>query len=313
MSELERQASDPEADPRIAERSTSAPVEAHFLDDLRRLLLRALDHAGFKVPGQPDVSRLALMYFEVSRRRIKPQPREVLWSTDLLRRQLDDATRAALEGIAADSRAGLDLNPRQSRFYDQADFTDLLFNDWGLLHLHLRSKGARDVLIVAVRDDALYFVDIAVAHRFNGPELLDVVNTNWPELLADAVNPSVKGLARPQPEPPERKELREAGIMTPVQLSDGTTLMGPGGGYSTAGFGFESRRLADNLLQWTADNERWCKANPERIASVMAKASGVAPSSLSLQLAFHEGELLIAVPAARVWFAGPSFRLEPLV
>src|SRR5258708_299506 len=162
----------------------------------------------------------SLVFFSnATRRGIEPRPRPVFKSRDLERRILNADHHQAIDQILAASLAGKNLNPYLSRKLLDATYSDPLLNDWGIHHLHLglsvESDGfvERDdsLLFAVVRDDGLYLLDTLAHGAWTDNSLVEIIHTNWPELIASYKAPGAK--IEPIPEA-RRKLYRDHGLTT---------------------------------------------------------------------------------------------------
>src|SRR5260370_7232684 len=91
-----------------------------------------------------------------------------------------------------------------------------------------------DLLYVMVRPDAIYFVDVlGHAKDFANSALLEIVHSNWPQLIARFRAPPQVISITPQFTSEQRLKFRDAGLLTAIQLRDGAIYMSPAGEYST--------------------------------------------------------------------------------
>ncbi len=200
---------------------TSAPiVHANFLEDLRQHYVAALQAIVPTAAAHDKAHDACIAYFNVMHRLIPTKPRRVLRSSALRSRQLSPEHRQAVDTIAEEAERGDDLRPRLSRSVTDPSFNDRLMNDWRIHHLHLGSKLEADgfvqrtgpLLYVMVRDDVIYFIDL-LAHgtkSFANQDLVDILDAEWPEAIADGKLGAIPGSLQPASlAPKERHRFRE--------------------------------------------------------------------------------------------------------
>jgi hypothetical protein len=275
------------------------PVHCNYFADLRGILVTKLGSYGFKVEPTADTEAVLLRYYNVEQRRVRPQPRPVRWSNELRTREaaLAPDVRRALATIEQSSTTGNDLNPYLSRQVvgkkKNARRYDPQFNDWGIKHMHLGEvyaepgmiEGTKELLFVMVTDDALHFIDVGDHEDWADDHLFAIVETNWPELLADALLPGVSsdGSVGSVLTPEARLMLREKFTLATVGPS-GRVYSAVGGGQVTTGLNFEVRRRADHVLRRLHELEQAHKSQGDEIAAKLAPRAGTALTELRLRL-----------------------------
>ena len=173
--------------------------------------------------------------------------------------------------------AGEDLSPYQSRLY-QPSFNDLLLNDLGIRHFHMTEPAAPRVdqlLFAIVQAKVFYAVAVQGHSAFKAEALVEEVHVNWPELLAEFIPPNVVPGSHKGPSISKRAAFRKVGLMTAIQVSDGTIYLPPGGGVTTGGLGGH-RGLsvvvvidANKAMTYITNLERATLDAAERIAAMI--------------------------------------------
>ncbi|WP_437741862.1 hypothetical protein WMF39_40725 [Sorangium sp. So ce1504] len=261
-----------------------------FAEDLRQQLVAALAGMGFAVPAGLDANEACIILFKVLGRTIPMRSRIVKRSRELNARDLTTDQVTALQTIEAESLGGLNLNHRLTRKFWNADFDDLLLNDWSIQHLHLGppgggpkglSGGMKELLFVMVRPDELYFIDLLDHDAFAEQQLVEIVHANWPELL----NPyRIRATLHfgPQPTPEERKEARKAGLTMFLQMKDGTNYRAPGGGQATSRDSIRAVEQADAFRTEVVCFHGYCSKHVDEIARHFRATTSREPSRFRL-------------------------------
>ncbi|MGE4450770.1 hypothetical protein [Castellaniella sp.] len=151
---------------------------------------------------------------------------------------------------------------------------DLFFSDWGLLHFHLGADFAntgrhvartRRVMISYLTDEDAYLLDVAV-HGKGAPEVwgnehfLEVLERDWPEILAPFELRGVLGIAADSPiEPMQHVQAREAGVTTPVRIND-RYFIAPGLGIATDCTSVRAVRTAGRIRRELDSSEKLFRA-----------------------------------------------------
>lgn len=281
--------------------TTAVPSFDSFKKDLGEFFAIQLTLGGYEFPRDEDAWGLAALYYALRMRTISRRSRVVHWSAELQAKRVILAadTSLALNTIEAESLAGEDLNPRMSRRQNDVECHNDLFNDWGILHLHLGARsprtgelarGTSNLLFVVVREDAIYFVDQRSHGAFSDDDLglIEIIHRNWPELIAhartedqDPTDPTVS---------PGRAlvKLRKAGFIVPTVLSDGACYIVPGGGVVRSKIKNGKRgRLngdavscANELFNRAFTTYKWCRENAAELIDRIRVESGVTVRSL---------------------------------
>lgn len=201
-------------------------------------LIRARLEAVCSVPANWDFNQLLIGYFTIYSRRIENKKRKVVKSkeftcpADLL---------SGLQFLESKISNGEDLNPHQSRTIIKSDYQEKLFFDWGIVHFHLGTefeesrpliKGTKYVVFAIVTDEIIYFINTYDHGHWEEVDVLNIVVSNWPELLAGCM---VDGESEIEIGDQEVKDFRKVGLNTAIKLVDGNSYLGRGGGYTASG------------------------------------------------------------------------------
>ena len=168
---------------------------------------------------------------------------------------------------------GGDLNQYQSKQSFNTDFHDLLYNDWGLHHLHLNSTKKKSTDYFNARTEALlfvrftnhfaYFLDIK-SHRdknvWSDTDLIRIIQRNWPDSIADKEVPNIK--FSPNFDDEEIGVLRKKGYLFGINV-DGKAYLMLGHGQSSSGDNMMATKMADEVWRWVAQNEHLIKTDLE--------------------------------------------------
>jgi hypothetical protein len=244
---------------------------ADIVDRLERVIRR---HVLSSVP--PDavasleslsLANLLIEYRVWRHRFVAPVPRNVLISREL-RKSGVAAYQAAFDAIKQKIERGEDLTPHLSTLvhkpFRNASSTrrgnrDYLLSDWGVHHLHLAttlrpngtSERTKDVLFAIFSQDTAYLMCLQLHPKeanWADEDIFAIVVKNWPN--ADLVHQSFSGLTMvSKPSNEERLQLREAGVMTPMEI-DGKLYVPRNMGLTTAGTSIHLTQEV-NQLMWS--------------------------------------------------------------
>lgn len=267
-----------------------ATVKADFLADVTSYAISELQKFGIQY--QPKDATDALLTLQnVWKRRIDQRPRKVASSKELLSRVLAPDIRVALDHLTSVIEKGNDLTPYLSRRVELAAYNDMLMHDWGIHHLHLRIPGAgpdgltprrKELVFARVTPDTIYLLDVLDHDEFANDELLEIIQANWPALIAPY---KVTGLGLDSTlTKEERVNMRKAGVLVVTGLRDGSVLMPPGGGYSTAGTSISDLTTADRLTTTVRTVQEKCEQNADKLSAMVAARTGKQQSEVVLKL-----------------------------
>lgn len=275
-------------------------IEANFAEDLRRHCVEWLTGTGFRLHVEPRTEvDASLAFFKAKQRLIAPKPRNVEWSNKLRVVPFSDQVRRDLDDVAGESQRGENLCRRLSRSIKDLGTKDGLLFDWGVHHLHLGHEVEGDgfvkrsgpVLLVLVRDETLYFVDVVPHGRDVPPPwgdraILDAIDAEWPETIADwrfddveLDDEDVVGTT-----PSTIMSMRRVGISILYKAASGRIYMSPGGGVTLGGGSGLASRQALSMCNRVDRFERAIRERGEDVAERFSVKAGRTLTELQLQL-----------------------------
>lgn len=227
-------------------------LEINMQNDLEEYCLRLLKKSGVE-PDTIDESRASYEYFNLLKRRIAPKPRKVYFSREFTYPQ---EYERALNIFVEKSEKGQSLQPYTSTSILEANFNDMLLEDWNIQHFHLNArfnektgfaKRSDYIMYAWVTDYALYMINtylhkdkMAVYRK----EMLQIIDNNWPKLLKPYHVKGAKELTEHLSDE-QYKMLRDNGITTFVELGPNKVYTLMGGGYSSDCSSGEAIRTAN--------------------------------------------------------------------
>lgn len=244
-----------------------------FERDLAQEIVRFFDERSidFDRSRAADPSFLVEQYYRAKAKSIVQRPRSVHWSAELWAKldTLDDRYRDPLVEIERRFTTGDDLAEFLSRQALSVEKSDGMLNDFGLHHLHLGRKVnpeddyvARSdrLLFVGVGTDDALFVDVRQHPRlddandfgWSDPELLDIIDRNWPHVLQSH---ELRGVDGDCVSERERKELRRKNMNVVTRIGD-MAVAPPGGGTTASGANLRHVLQAIWLCRLVQDTQR---------------------------------------------------------
>ena len=231
--------------------------------------------AAFKLRHKKEVVTLSDSFFrwmDFRLRYIDPKPRTVHLSKKL-HRLLPPSVKRSMHRLFCLIQNGDDINPYQGKglimHHDTSgrnryNRTDLLWADWGIIHLHLTCKTIPHgkyfcepsdwLLFAIVGDDFVACIDVRPHKETNilsNPDLVQIAVESWPELLERF---KMRGIHAPDAPltAEEHKLFRKSGLMGPVAIGE-DVYMGPGMGISTASTSIRVTMCMDNIVRFVRE------------------------------------------------------------
>lgn len=248
-------------------------VAAEFVSNIESISSDFVTFFGLR--HKKEVANLSDSFFrwmDFRLRYIEPKPRTVHLSNKL-HRLLPTTINRPLRHLFYMIQNGHDINPYQGKglilHHDTSgksrfNRTDLLWADWGIIHLHLTMKPIRRgryfcepsdwLLFAIIGDDFVACIDVR-SHKetnvFTNPELIRIAADSWPELVEKF---KMRGIHAPDTPltAEQHKTFRKNGIMGCVVIGD-NVFMGPGMGISTASTSTRVTMCMDNIIRYTRE------------------------------------------------------------
>jgi len=186
-----------------------------------------------------------LRWLDFRLRYVDPKPRKVLLSNKFPKKMSEDVNRALTHVIHLIER-GENINPYQGKglvlHHDisgtkRQKRTDLLWADWGIIHLHLTEIPICWLLFGIPADDFFAVIDIRSHGEddvFSNPELMEIMVKSWPQMMERR---ELKGVISPSEsdvfDSKEHKRLRQSGVSALIAIGR-KVYVPPGMGVTTA-------------------------------------------------------------------------------
>ena len=167
-----------------------------FETDLVNACRETLNRLQFSVDDTWTLDQWLLASINGTRRSIPTQPRQVSTSVELRKSEAFGRHASAIARLAGMATLGRPLRPYLSKRMRQPLYQDRLLNDWGIVHFHLGahphsrarfSARTGDLLYCAVTPSALLMLlvlDHAPVSSFANQQLVEVLHSNWPHVIA---------------------------------------------------------------------------------------------------------------------------------
>jgi hypothetical protein len=231
-------------------------VEAAFLSRLDGIALELVRCFGLKHSQETEnLKEPLLRWLDFRLRYIDPKPRRVVLSNRFPKKMSRDV-RDGLANLINMIEVGEDINPYQGKGLvshhdisgsERKNRTDLLWADWGIVHLHLTRKPLQKGHRFSARSEWLlfgipgddFFAVVDVRHHleenvFSDPELMRILVESWPEMMGRFELKGVTGQADADAlRAGEYDRLRKSGLSGIITVK-GKAYCPPGMGISTA-------------------------------------------------------------------------------
>lgn len=248
----------------------------NFLQDLRAIAETALDHYGLTHSSTEDMTTILHKWTNVQLKLINPTPRKLFVSNKLRTSTLEPTIKSLINLIANKFVNGINVNAHLSTRIFKEDYTDYLFSDWGIYHLHLNVapdpdnpkfvKRSNKLLFLMLKGQNVYFIDVRDHNEnyvFAQKDVLQIVHNNWPEIIARY---KLKGISLAHGseinDPEEIQKLRKAGVTIAQTIGD-VVYAPPGGGITTASTSAKVVEEVDRLLLITTNAEILARNNEQ--------------------------------------------------
>jgi hypothetical protein len=275
------------------------PVRADFVRDVGEQLAARLRVLGVSVPGATPPADVAAQYYDYGRRQIPARPRKVILSREMQAKALPRQEEAGVHAVMEDAAAGRELWPYLRKPWRDLSSHDLLFNDWGVHHMHLGGrtllpggfvKRSGPLLFVWAAPSELYLLDVLNHGDWGDQRIVQILHDNWPALIEHAKARGVRSCTLYSDA--SRKTLsrnrKGCNFNLPVSTSDGTVYVAINGGFVGSGLGLDSRRWSDYILNFAVELQRQCVADREKIGRYVARRSNLGSVELRLALLLRD-------------------------
>lgn len=267
-------------------------LSGNFISDLDEIASDLIRCFGLKHTVEiSNLSEPLLRWLDFRLRYIDPKPRKVYLSKKFPKK-MSEMTKDAYELMIQKIQNGENINSYQGKglilHHDTSGSkkqsrTDLLWADWGIIHLHLTDKPnphgqyfserSEWLLFALAGEDFLALIDIRhhdEENLFANQELIEIVGESWPDLMERY---KLKGvIASTDPlNSEDRTKLRKSGVSSMIVIGE-KVYMGPGMGVTTASTPTRVTLTMDNVRRYAREFARVVNSHDSEFqADVRAK------------------------------------------
>ncbi|MEO4007301.1 hypothetical protein [Flavobacterium sp. CAU 1735] len=215
-----------------------------------------------KITGDDSVG--LSRYYNFRLKFIEAKPRRVLISKESIKNIFLSDHKNDILLLLDKMKKGMDINPYQSKQSFNADYHDMLFNDWGIRHFHLNHNKQKpndyfhirtgNLLFAKFEGDEAYILDVK-HHKdknvWSNTDIIRLIRNNWNHILEPYEVGS--GSWYPNFNDEEIGIVRNKGYIFSINVDDKTYMM-LGDGYAVSGDNMEATRLAIEVYRWIGKN-----------------------------------------------------------
>ena len=218
-------------------------IQMNLKQDWINIVESEIEQDGLVIPKGTNLNSKIIKYFTYLRKKAPKGPLNVIKSKEF---NCEAEFLPAINEIERIFNAGGDYSPYLSKQVDQFR-DDLMFNDWGILHLHLgtelESNGryiqrTGPLLFVYFNENNVYFINVFPHSKWTNREVLQTIYDNWPEILKPFIMDGVKDV-KPDYTEEQHFRLRRSGLNALIPLTDNggdkIVIMAPGMGITASG------------------------------------------------------------------------------
>lgn len=252
---------------------------------LTEILEDFFNQFGIKYKKHDNENLILTRYYNFRLKYIVLGKRQIRVSKELSKKISTHSNQNAIFDIFTRTIKGINLNPYQSKESFNIDFHDLLFNDWGIHHLHLSNEKKKqtdyfhtrtgDLLFIRFTNETAYFLDIK-SHKdknvWSDTGLIRIIQKNWPDTIADKEVPNVTWT--PDLNDEEIGILRKKGYLFGVNVGDKAYLL-LGHGQASSGDNIMAGRMANETWRWIGKNKHLLETDLVQFRSGLMEQLGM--------------------------------------
>lgn len=249
----------------------------NFIKDLRTISEQYLKKYNLEYDISEDDRTIIERWINYEVRSIPIAKRKVIISKKIKSMHLTPEIETAFKNILRLFESGADLYPYLSKNISYEDYTDFLFCDWNIYHLHLSTekdaknpefmKRSKHLLFLSLNTESAYFVDIRPHNEtfvFAQKELIEIIHENFPEVLEPYRMEGVLDIEYDLSDARQIDDLRKAGLNMCYKVN-GDFYAPMGGGITTAKTSTRVRIIVNALYHMAKDYETEIKKNEKII------------------------------------------------
>lgn len=229
----------------------------NFVEDWQRKILNDIKKEGIEISDEIRTESLIIKYFTYLRKKGIRQSYNVYKSKKF---RCPVEFIAGLDQIINTFKEGGDISPYLSKQVERLK-DDFMFNDWGVLHLHLGEKMEKNnkyigrtglLLFLYFKENNVYLINIYEHGDWTKKDILQTMYNNWPKLIEPFILKEVTGLSGTLSEANHQK-IQKSGGFTLIEIKDengnNIVIMPPGMGIASSGDAIIDIQNHDNSVE----------------------------------------------------------------
>ena len=257
----------------------------NFRNDLCKITKQLLAHYGIDSSSATMDRDFIEMYMNIRLRLISLEKYQVLRSKTLSAKSLSQEISDGINSVQTKLEQGIDVTSHMSKSILDGTFTDLLFSDWGIYHLHLGLsmednfiERTKEVLFLSIQGNRAYFIDV----REHGPDgedyvfsqfdLLQILADDFPEVIEPFELKNAIDISINVTDPKDTHDFRQAGVSL-FRKINGKVYAPMGDGITSASTSAGVVEATDRLLIWADNLEKHINEKREEIDTIFSQAN----------------------------------------
>lgn len=264
--------------------------------EIKILITEHFKNLGINYMPKAKIQICLIDFMNLEMKLIKPLPRVVFKSKELLAHPLSIDQADALAYIEEKIKKGKDLTFHQSKGVLKPEYNDQLLNHWFIHHLHLSNtkdgkfyKRTRDVLFAAFNREQAFLIDIRPHGRdgepnvFSKQEFLEIIDRNWPGVLKVHSHPDAEFLNNKYTDA-ELAMLRKRGLSVTTTAVNGKIITNPGVGITTSGHNLLVVGRANDIMRYVQEALMEIDKDEEGMRKALSEEAGFEIPELDVQI-----------------------------
>lgn len=256
-------------------------IDMDFVSDWEDILINKATMSGLHFPNNTSKDKIIVGYFTNTRKNgiLRLTPRQIHISKEFA---CPPDLEVGLNQLISALENGEDISPYFSKSVNDISETDGMFNDWGVLHLHLGDKinpkdnhysiRTNQLLFLYLLEKDAYLINIYAHGNWAAKSILQTVHNNWPELIVPyIVNGAIELSCKITDN--ENDSLRKKGVTCFIELVDKNgcpfVIVPPGLGITLSGDAILDRMRYNSEKKRIKELENYINSNPEYISEVI--------------------------------------------
>ncbi|MEK3992257.1 hypothetical protein [Robertmurraya sp. FSL R5-0851] len=278
-------------------------ITMDFVTDWQNEMIKEMEEEGLRFKKSLPKDSLLIKYFTYCRKRGLQKPYNIFKSNEF---NCPEEYQKGLSNLEEILKSGGDISPYLSKDVEKLK-NDLMFNDWGVLHLHLGEKLESNnkyiertgpLLFLYFKGENVYFINIFQHQDWTKKEVLQIMYSNWPELIQPYIM-KIDGFQGLHPEYTEddHLKLRKAGITVMLELvnenGEKFPIIPTGMGITASGDSMNDVRHYQHQIKEIRSLEDMVRSNIDFVKQTMKSLNVNIPTSLSFKLVYKDGRFQV--------------------